>query len=87
MDFITLYLISLLLVILSIFIFILKEYQGEPLEKVGVGIGFFIIGAVIIYLNLKYWIFETNTLYLISYVVLALILFSIIYYRNKKLLT
>ena len=80
------YLIIVILIAVVLSILISKGYDGKSEQKIAVIIGLFLLAAIVAYCVLNLMI-TGEAIYMIAYIVVALITAAILYYRNQKSLT
>ena len=83
MEFITTYLLIMILTAIIISLLILKYYNGNSLQKITVIIGLFILASFAFYFVLN-GMFTHDFMNIIGYAVVGLIAAAILYYRNQK---
>lgn len=83
MEFITTYLLIIVLFTIIMSLLILKYYNGNLQQKITVILGLFILAALALYFELN-MVFTHDFMNLIGYIVVGLIAAAILYYRNQK---
>lgn len=83
MGFFTTYLILIILIAIVLSILISKYYDGRSEQKIAVIIGLFLLAAIVAYFLLNLMI-TGDFIYMIGYIVVALIAAAILLHGNKK---
>ncbi|MEE0934165.1 MAG: hypothetical protein U0L42_00680 [Methanobrevibacter sp.] len=83
MEFLTTYLILLILIAIVFSVLISKGYNGKANEKIAVIIGLFILAAAVLYCVLNL-IITNEFIYMIGYIAIGIIAATILIYRNQK---
>ena len=83
MEFITTYLLIMILTAIIISLLILKYYNGDSQQKIAVILGLFILAAFAFYFMIN-GMFTHDFMNIIGYTVVGFIAAAILYYRNQK---
>ena len=83
MEFLTTYLILIVLIAIVLSLLISKYYDGRSEQKIAVIIGLFILAAAVLYFQLNLMI-SRDFIYMIGYIVVGVIAAAILIHRNQK---